>query len=152
MATNKVLLLGAGFSKNWGGWVAGEVYSDLLVRPQLRDNPELKALLQHHQRDEQGFESALMALQEQHRQSGSAEDKERLDLFIAAVLSMFADMNKRFVNTGNFQFEFPQKSGVQAIDFLVSRFMAGFEAIFTLNQDILLERNYARCFRRWSGI
>ena len=144
MATNKVLLLGAGFSKNWGGWLAGEVYSELLVKPQLRDNPDLKALLQHHQREEQGFESALMALEEQYHRSGLAEDKERLDLFIAAVLGMFADMNKRFVNTGNFHFEFPQKSGMQAIDFQVSRFMAGFDAIFTLNQDILLERNYLR--------
>jgi hypothetical protein len=55
-----VLLTGAGFTRNWGGWLARELEGDLLSRVSL--NPALRALLQHAR----GFEDALETLQRAH--------------------------------------------------------------------------------------
>ena len=74
-----------------------------------------------------------------------------------AVGEMFLAMNKGFFRTG-FEFEFtrPPESGANN----VAEFLARFDAIFTLNQDLLLEIGY--CQRaatimqalnpRWSGL
>jgi len=141
MANNKILLLGAGFSKNWDGWLAKEFYGDLLNRKQIEASFELTHLLRDH-KTKGGFESVLEYLQRQCELSYSAKSKEMLDQFQAAVLETLADMNKGFVNQGAFQFELPQKGGIIERDATVSNFMAGFDAIFTVNQDLLLEMHY----------
>lgn len=55
-----VLLLGAGFSHNWGGWLASEAF-DYLIGCDPVDT-DIKDLLWNH-RDEDGFEGALDELQ-----------------------------------------------------------------------------------------
>ena len=147
--TNKVLLLGAGFSRNWGGWLATEVFSDLLLRKQIKSDLALKQLLLDHQR-KQGFESALDELQHRWARTRSPSDKAQLDGLQAGIVEMFMDMNRAFVDTGTFHFEFQNDAR-----HTVTRFLASFDAIFTLNQDILLERNYLRMnvqaySNRWS--
>lgn len=42
---NRVLLIGAGFSRNWGCPLAKEVFDHLLMFPEIRDDPVLKAML-----------------------------------------------------------------------------------------------------------
>ncbi len=42
---SRYLLLGAGFSRNWGGWLAAEAFEYLLGCPEVTRNPELQALL-----------------------------------------------------------------------------------------------------------
>jgi len=44
-----VLLLGAGFSRNWGGWLATEVFEYLLGCPEIANDPNLRALLWRRQ-------------------------------------------------------------------------------------------------------
>ncbi len=61
-----VLLLGAGFSRNWGGWLASEAFEYLLGRSELDE--ALRQLLWKHRRAE-GFEGALGELQEQYFRS-----------------------------------------------------------------------------------
>ena len=46
---NFVLLLGAGFTRNWGGWLASEVFEYLLGSPEIDDN--LCRLLLHYKRE-----------------------------------------------------------------------------------------------------
>jgi hypothetical protein len=62
---------------------------------------------------------------------------------------MFGDMEKAFARV---KFEFQSD-----LEFLVRSFLVRFDAIFTLNQDLLLERHYLdgnvalSSYRRWSG-
>ena len=56
------LLIGAGFSRNWGGWLASEAFEYLLGRPEIQQSPALRDLLwKHHPSG--GFEDALAELQ-----------------------------------------------------------------------------------------
>jgi hypothetical protein len=52
-----LLLTGAGFTRNWGGWLSSEIEGDLLQR--LRGNGEVHTRV----READGFEAALAALQ-----------------------------------------------------------------------------------------
>jgi hypothetical protein len=62
---------------------------------------------------------------------------------------MFADMDKAFARV-NFEFQ-------NDLEFMVRSFLVRFDAIFTLNQDLLMERHYLdgnvgfSSYRRWSG-
>ena len=50
-----ILLLGAGFSRNWGGWLADEAFEYLIGCPQVDD--DIRTLLWTHKRSG-GFEGA----------------------------------------------------------------------------------------------
>jgi hypothetical protein len=71
---NYVLLLGAGFSRNWGGWLAAEAFEYLLGCAQI--DIGLKNLLWKHRR-RGGFEDALAELQEEYLRRCDAISNER---------------------------------------------------------------------------
>jgi hypothetical protein len=126
-----ILLLGAGFSRNWGGWLASEAFEFLLGCKEIRSNAQLKKLLWQHQ-PRGGFEEALADIQREAARSGPLED---LKVFEAAIAKMFDSMNRGY-------------SGFQSLEFTSSEwawlhhFLLRFDAIFTLNQDYLLEKLY----------
>jgi hypothetical protein len=123
--TNHLLLLGAGFSRNWGGWLATEADEYLLGHPSI--DKSIRDVLWHHRR-KGGFESALAQLQQEERAG------ERLARLQEAISQMFSDMDRAFEGI-NFNFNNSRKDSV-------SFFLTRFDAIFTLNQDLLLERHY----------
>jgi hypothetical protein len=123
----RILLLGAGFSRNWGGWLANEALEYLLGCPQIDDS--LRALLIRNKT--KGFEETLGVLQAQ----SAGRRLEQLTQLEAALRSMFDDMNAAF-SKGSFDFGGDSRSGS------VSDFLRHFDAIFTLNQDTLLETHY----------
>ena len=132
-----LVLLGAGFSRNWGGWVASEAFEYLLGCPEIIADPQLRQLLWTHQLSG-GFESALAELQSPStsftRQPWS---ESQLKAFQGAIGRMFTDMNHAFLALNDMEFlrtDDPQR--------LVRTFLMKFSAIFTLNQDILLEQFY----------
>lgn len=133
MAMNSVLLLGAGFSRNWGGWLAIEAFEYLLGCPQI--DAGLKKLLWDNKR-RGGFEAALAELQETHFRQNTEKPEQRLIDLQDAILQMFRDMDEAFCGT-DFHFEFQNLMPYQ-----VQPFLGRFDAIFTLNQDALLERHY----------
>lgn len=143
---NYVLLLGAGFSRNWGGWLATETFEYLLGCPQV--DAGLRDLLWRHKRTG-GFEAALEELQEIHFRSNAASPEPPLTQFQDAILSMFKDMDEAFSGV---RFEFQNHT-----EYLVRSFLVRFDAIFTLNQDLLLERHYLdgnielSSYRHWDG-
>ena len=53
--SRRVLLTGAGWSRNWGGQLANEVWSALVGHPLVRNNARLRDLLL----EENAFELAL---------------------------------------------------------------------------------------------
>ena len=143
---NYVLLLGAGFSRNWGGWLASETFEYLLSWPQL--DAGLKDLLWRHKRAG-GFEAVLAELQDVHFRDNRTQPEPLLRNLQNAILQMFKDMDEAFSRV---RFEFQND-----IEYLVRSFLVRFDAIFTLNQDLLLERHYLNgnvglsSYRRWDG-
>jgi SIR2-like domain len=135
---NLVLLLGAGFSRNWGGWLASETFEYLLGCSEI-DHHIRARLLSHRNTD--GLEGALAELQE--------EGGTRLRRFEEALTRMFGDMNTALTKV---EFEFQED-----VEMLIRNFLVRFDVIFTLNQDLLMERYYLdhnvalSSYRRWSG-
>jgi hypothetical protein len=146
---NQVLLLGAGFSKNWNGWLATEVMEYLLGTREVRGNEFIRELLVQHAAIG-GFEVALEQLQLLERQAPSTYSGNLASLQ-AAVGRMFDDMNSGYFERLGFEFQNHEPQ--------VRTFLTRFDAIFTLNQDVLLEHFYKDQFdvslsrgRRWDGI
>jgi len=139
---NYVLLLGAGFSRNWGGWLATEAFEYLLGCPEA--SAENKQLLWDHRR-KGGFQSALAELQGEHFRQGRSEPEPRLTNLLSAILKMFEDMNLAYEEHVDFEFHNHVANQVRP-------FLARFDAIFSLNQDLLVERHYSRDGAgRWNG-
>jgi hypothetical protein len=142
-----ILLLGAGFSRNWGGWLASEAFEYLLGCPEISRNQHLREVLWRNQ-PIGGFESALAEIQNDFKRDPSTNTGHLNDIQ-NAVTRMFNDMNKGFFENGNFEFQKFQQ--------LVRAFLTKFDAIFTLNQDLLLEHQYIDqnvnllSNRRWNG-
>jgi len=141
-----ILLLGAGFSRNWGGLLANEVFEYLIGLPEIRGDEYLKELL-WNSKDNGGFEYALSAVQ-----AAYVGDKERysdpLNRLQQAVSEVFQNMNEGFFER-DFEFQNHQ-------DRMLRTYLFRFDAIFTLNQDVLLEHHYLRHLdlsggRNWYG-
>ena len=140
-----VLLLGAGFSRNWNAPLAAEVANSLLE--QVGGDAHLQTLLRRHSKN---FENALSEVQRDYlHTSTSAEAKERLDRVQGAIATMFGQLNATFEPPREFEFCNDRK-------YSVSRFLAMFDSIFNLNQDLLLEMRYSvqilpASGTRWNG-
>jgi hypothetical protein len=131
------LLIGAGLSRNWGGPLSEEITGSLLG--ELHDDAEIARALRSGPFEEvfQGFQVTS--------QGGSATTK--LLRFQGAIVGLFARLNKTFLNK-NFEFS-------NDLEWSVKRFLAKFDAIFSLNQDLLLEIHYMQTFisqGKWNGL
>jgi hypothetical protein len=120
-----LLLTGAGFSRNWGGPLASEVFEALLADRDI--DGHTRSLL-----FKDPFEQVLADLQV----STAPEDQARYSKLITAVVGIFNGMNNTFLQT-TFEFENPP-----SVQHSVASFLSKFNAIFTLNQDALIELNY----------
>ena len=114
----RVLLTGAGFSKNWGGLVATEFFGRLLAEP--LDEFTRKLLFQF--RSKGGFEAVMTHLQ---TSSGPPVDAKRLNDFTSTLAGIFNGMNNHFLRE---PFEFQNE-----VRYTVRDFLERFNAIFTLN-------------------
>lgn len=126
-----VLLTGAGFSYNWGGRLAKEAFDYLLGVTEQDD--DLRSLLWADQA--LGFEATLARLQTQYVENYTPQVEQDLQNMTSAVRRMFGDMWLAF-GQSKFDEQFEDKR------FGVIRFLTRFDAIFTLNQDTLLEAHY----------
>jgi hypothetical protein len=87
------LLTGAGFSANWGGWVASEAFEYLLGTPEIMADTQLRDPLWKYQAAG-GFEDALAELQRGYSPGFSQQwTAKHLTRFQGAVGRMFDDMN-----------------------------------------------------------
>jgi hypothetical protein len=130
------LLIGAGFSRNWGGPLSeevtgsllGELHDDIAIANALRRGP---------------FEDAFAGF---HTPAAAGPAGASQIRFQNAVTGLFSRLNKSLLTK---QFEFSND-----VKFLVKRFLAQFDAIFSLNQDLLLEIHYVSSdtHGKWSGV
>jgi hypothetical protein len=129
------LLTAAGFSANWGGWVANEVFEYLLGCPEVIQDPRLRDLLWRHQASG-GFEDSLAELK-LGRSPGFAQTWSEKDFtsLMNAIGRTFDAMNQGFLQRDIFEFS-------NDLIHHVATFLRRFDAIFTLNQDVLLEHFY----------
>lgn len=118
-----ILLTGAGFSRNWGGWLANEAFEYLLGQDGL--HPRTRRLLWDHKERGTGFEGVYQALKDG---ATNPTDQEVFKQFHEMVAGMFHSMRHGF--------ELVSLGGA------IQTFLASFDAIFTLNQDTLLELQY----------
>ena len=128
-----LLLTGAGFSYNWGGYLASEAFEFLLTVTDGDD--DLRSLLWQDHQAHLGFEDILAKLQREYEAEWTAQREQDLRNLTSAVQRMFGSMALAFSQT---PFE------PQLVDprLGVVNFLAKFDAIFTLNQDTLLEQQY----------
>src|SRR6266699_5792702 len=133
------LLTGAGFSKNWGGLIASEFFGRLLGQ----DLDRVTRDLLFASRAKGSFENVMTQLQ--MARNSSKEDADRLAQFTAAIADIFNGMNNQFAYA-NFEFQ-------NEVKYMVRAFLERFDAIFTLNQDGLLEHQYFPGFvgGHWNG-
>jgi hypothetical protein len=120
------LLTGAGFSYNWGGYLASEAFEFLLSVTDGDD--DLRRLLWRDHQAGLGFEDILAKLQDEYNAEWTAQREQDLRNLTSAVHRMFGTMAQAFKTS---------LGPPGLIDFL-----AKFDAIFTLNQDTLLEQQY----------
>jgi hypothetical protein len=130
---NVMILLGAGFSRNWGGWLSQEVFNHLIGLPGIRKHERLTRLLWQHQ-SAGGFEDAIAEVQRDYRLDPTRYGAE-LKAFQDAVEEMFTDMNEGYAASPSWEFQQQQA-------FMVRTFLVQFKTIFSLNQDLLLEQKY----------
>ena len=105
------LLIGAGFTRNWGGPLSDEITGSLLG--ELHDDPQLAAALRRGP-----FEEAFQGFQ---TPTGSSEEVTRLRRFQNAVTELFLRLNRTLLLK---QFEFNND-----LEFSVKKFLARFDAI-----------------------
>ena len=137
-----LLLMGAGFSHNWGGLLAADFFGRLLGDESLDANT--RGLLFEH-RDKGVFEQAMAILQAECQAGNNSDTKNRLQNFTAAIIGLFNGMNNGYLYG---QFEFQNETR-----YMVRPFLQRFDALFTLNQDGLLEAHYFQGFvgGRWNS-
>src|SRR5437870_10543087 len=127
-----ILLTGAGFSRNWGSWLADEAFEYLLGHPRIDDG--IRTVLWRF-KDKGGFEAALEDQRTQAVRFPSPATIDPMQRLEDAIRGMFADIDKAFAEIDDFNF------GVTSHD-SITGLLTRFDAIFTLNQDLLLERHY----------
>jgi SIR2-like protein len=123
----RVLLLGAGFSRNWGAPLSEEINGSLLS--DLHDDEALAKKLKDRPFEElfSGFSTP----------SGSDDEARRQIRFQNAVTATFKRLNDTF-HPSDLEF---MRANLE-IRFSVANFLSRFDLIFTLNQDLLLEKMY----------
>jgi hypothetical protein len=126
------LLIGAGLTRDWGGPLSSEVTGSLLA--DLHNDAALTTALRKG-----AFESVFQGFQ-----TPAALQ------FQDAVVNLYQRLNKALLDV-RFEFANPPLAGFRVMDFL-----AKFDAIFTLNQDLLIEGHHFELFGgrqgRWSGV
>jgi len=94
------LLIGAGFSRNWGGWLASEAFEYLLGHPAVMRSAPLRDLLWKNQ-PKGGFEAALDELRQIAERDRSQQ--QFLVALESAIIRMFGAMNSGY-NSHGFEF------------------------------------------------
>jgi hypothetical protein len=133
-----ILLTGAGFSRNWGGWLAIEAFEYLLGCSEI--TPVIAAELWKAKSAGAGFEGALESLRGLYAAYKDIRHQSELKTFENMLLGMFNTMNSSYATIDFEPGRDPARMGPQPT--LVRDFLCRFDKIFTLNQDTLLEQHY----------
>jgi hypothetical protein len=127
------ILTGAGWTHNWGGRLAVELWQDLIGHKDVQSNPRVRELLL----EENCFEAALGKVQE-----APFTPTDRV-VFEHALLDAFLAMDREIARVNRDRW-----INIYKVQDLLSRFWGqrgqnvDTAYLFTLNQDLWLERNF----------
>lgn len=124
-----ILLTGAGFTKDFGGHLASEMWAAILNQPQISSTPRLRTYLLEQLNFEKAYDAVLTS--ESFTSSGKIAFTEALR---GAYLAMDAAINQNKIPASALCTNF------------VSRFSGSSQKrgfFFTLNQDLLVERFFS---------
>jgi hypothetical protein len=133
-----ILLTGAGFSRNWGGWLANEVFEYLLGCSEI--TPVIRMELWKARNAGSGFEGTLDLLRELYATYKDVRHETELRTYESMLRGMFSTMNSSYTNVSFEPGRDPARMGPQPA--FIRDFLCRFDKIFTLNQDTLLEQHY----------
>jgi len=128
-----ILLLGAGFSKNWGGLLAREFFDELIGDFMIREDAPSKDVLWLYRNN---FEQALEHIQITSIAEPTVDNINRLHRFEDAIRRLFGKMDGIFKDK---EFFLRDAEGRRDGNATPNAFLSLFNKIFTLNQDLLLE-------------
>jgi hypothetical protein len=135
--SSHILLTGAGFSRNWGGWLATEAFEYLLGCSTI--TPVISSELWKAKHNGSRFEGALDSLRALRDKYKDERHEAELKTFEQMLEGMFSTMNSSYITL---DFEPSHNFGKRAAP--VRDFLCRFDKIFTLNQDTLLEQHYQK--------
>ncbi len=120
------ILTGAGFSKNFGGLLSNELWKALYEHTKVKDNNFLKEILKKNRIN--GFEDALAEV----RKCSEADTNRTEDykVFQEIIYEEFEKMDQAFACPTNIYI------------YELEKFLTIFDAFFTTNQDMLVERKF----------
>lgn len=130
------LLTGAGFSQNFGGMLASELWAVLYGHSKIQNNDRIKRILWDNR--EHGFEVALEEVRQLYLSDsdGWEEDYKTIQ---AIIRETFQSMDRSFgekLRDQGFQKNFGQST------YRLTDLFKNFDVIFTTNQDMLIERHF----------
>src|SRR6266850_137679 len=133
----RVLLVGAGFSHNWGGYLAAKVWEDIYGHASVRARPRVRAMMV----EEPSFERVLARVRASPFGRDDATAVER------AIGDAFERMDITYRDAGR------RSVADSTINDFLSRFCSrpvgqGTGFVFSLNQDLLFERIYGTIVNR----
>lgn len=136
----RVLLVGAGFSRNWGGRLAREVWEEIFSHPEIQKRPSLRMLLIQTPM----FEDALAQLTD--TKTYDDHDRSAMQLAVQQVFQRMDDEHAAALSSAT-----PKIDSGGGIREFFWRFYSPADRVgyvFSLNQDALTERLAAL----WVGV
>lgn len=130
----KILFTGAGFTKNFGGLLASEMWSKIFNHPQIHSHPKLRELLLNDYDYESIYYKVL---------SGDSRSQEK-DALTEAILETYETLD-RIVRDWTFTSGAPYPVNIYGVNNLIERFAGRNNEVgffFTLNQDLFIERHF----------
>jgi len=138
---NKILLTGAGYTKNFGGFLGHEMSSRIFNRPQVQHHQRLANLL----REDIDYESIY------YKVLGGGYNNEEKATITAAVFETYRELDN-IVREWKFTRNAPYPVNIYKVNEMIERFAGEREQLgffFTLNQDLFIERHsFSRGLRK----
>lgn len=137
MSTNfskNILFTGAGFTKNFGGFLAKEMWSKIFNNPIVQTFPRIKKLLM----DDFDYESIY------HRILNENYSEDEKNVISDAILEAYRSLDN-ICSDWLFRNDAPNPVNIYGVNKLIERFAKGVNNkgfFFTLNQDLFVERHF----------
>lgn len=137
-----VLITGAGFSKNFGGFLASEMWSYIFNNPEVQKNEVLRGdLISNYD-----YESVYESMMHQTRLPPWEEERQRGCKILTDVIVTAYSKLDNIIREWKYRKDSPCPINHYALDEFLDRFSGnahnGKGFIFTLNQDLFFERKY----------
>lgn len=138
------LITGAGFSKNFGGFLASEMWSQIFNNPEVQKNEVLRSdLINNHD-----YESVYETMMYQTRLFDFEYSREKgCKILTDAILAAYLKLDK-IIREWGYRKDSPYPVNHYALDEFLNKFSGsaqnGKGFIFTLNQDLFFERKYIK--------